>query len=73
MPCRVKTYDVFFCIGDFKKSAVKVNKDEDEYKLEYERLNQNNLFSTIKRNSILIIRLQFWFIIFDHFQNIKMI
>ena len=34
-----------YCIGEFKKSAIKVNK-------EYDRLKQNNLFSTIKRNDI---------------------
>ena len=44
---RVKTYDNLYCIGEFKKSAIKVNKDA---LLEYERLKQNDLFSTIKRN-----------------------
>ena len=34
-----------YCIGEFKKSAIKVNE-------EYDRLKQNNLFSTIKRNDI---------------------
>ena len=44
----VKTYDNFYCIGEFKKSAVKINKDA---LLEYERLKQNDLFSTVKRNA----------------------
>ena len=43
----VKTYDNLYCIGDFKKSAIKVNKDG---LLEYERLKQNDLFSSGKRN-----------------------
>ena len=46
---RVKTYDNLYCIGEFKKSAIKVNKDA---LLEYERLKQNDLFSTVKRNAI---------------------
>ena len=46
---RVKTYDNFYCIEEFKKSAIKVNKDA---LLEYERLKQNDLFSTVKRNAI---------------------
>ena len=46
---RVKTYDNLYRIGEFKKSAVKVNKDA---LLEYERLKQNDLFSIIKRNAI---------------------
>ena len=46
---RVKTYDNLYCIGEIKKFAVKVNKDA---LLEYERLKQNDLFSTIKRNAI---------------------
>ena len=45
----VKTYDNLYCIGEFKKSAIKVNKDA---LLEYERLKQNDLFSTIKGNAI---------------------
>ena len=32
---RVKTHDNRYCIGEFKKSAIKVNKDA---LLEYERL-----------------------------------
>ena len=47
---RVKTYDNLYCIGEFEKSAIKVNKDA---LLEYRRLKQNNLFPTIKRNFIL--------------------
>ena len=46
---RVKTYDNLYCIGEFKKSAVKVNKKALP---EYERLKQNDLFSTIKSNNI---------------------
>ena len=46
---RVKTYDNVYCIGEFKKSAINVNKDA---LLEYEHLKQNDLFSTIKRNAI---------------------
>ena len=46
---RVQTYDNLYCIGKFVKSAVKVNKDA---LLEYERLKQNDLFSSIKRNAI---------------------
>ena len=43
---RVKTYDNLYCIGEFKESAIKVNKDA---LLEYERLKENDLFSTLKR------------------------
>ena len=46
---RVKTYDNLYCIGEFKKSAIKVNKDA---MLEYKCLKQNDLFSTGKRNAI---------------------
>ena len=46
---RVQTYDNLYCIGKFVKSAVQVNKDA---LLEYERLKQNDLFSSIKRNAI---------------------
>ena len=46
---RVKTFDNLYCIAEFKKSAIKVNKDA---LLEYERLQQNDLFSRIKRNAI---------------------
>ena len=46
---RVETCDNLFCIGEFKKSAIKVNKDA---LLEYERLKQINLFSTVKANTI---------------------
>ena len=45
---RVKTCDNLYCLGEFKKSAVKVYKDA---LFEYERLKQNDLFSTIKRNN----------------------
>ena len=38
---RIKTYDNFDCIGEFKKSAIQVNKDA---LLEYERLKQNDYF-----------------------------
>ena len=43
---RVKTYDNLYCTGELKKSAIKVNKDA---LLEYERLKQNDLFSTVKK------------------------
>ena len=46
---RVKTYDNLYCIGEFKKCAIKVNEDA---LLEYERPKQNDLFSTITRNTI---------------------
>ena len=46
---KIKTYDNLYCIGEFKKSAIKVKKDA---LLEYERLEQNDLLSTIKRNSV---------------------
>ena len=45
----VKTYDNLYYIGEFKKSAIKANKDA---LIEHERLKQNDLFSTIKRNTI---------------------
>ena len=37
------------CVEEFKKSAIKVNKDA---LLEYERLKENDLFSTLKRSII---------------------
>ena len=43
---RVKTYDNLYCIREFKKSAIKVNKDA---LLEYERLKENDLFLMLKR------------------------
>ena len=46
---RVKTYDNLYCIAEFKKSVIKIDKDA---LLEYERLKQNDLFSTIKRNAL---------------------
>ena len=46
---RVKTYDNFYCIGEFKKSAIKVNKNA---LLEYERLKEIDLFSMLKRSII---------------------
>ena len=49
MLSRVKTFDNLYYIGEFKKSAIKANKDA---LFEYERLKQNDLFSTIKRNNI---------------------
>ena len=39
----------FFCVEEFKKSAIKVNKDA---LLKYERLKGNDLFSTLKRSII---------------------
>ena len=46
----MKAYDNLYCIGEFKKSTMKVNKD---VLLEHERLKHNGLFSKIKRNAIL--------------------
>ena len=46
---KVKTYDNLYCTAEFKKSAIKVNKDA---LLEYERLKQNDLLSKIKINAI---------------------
>ena len=46
---RVKTYGNLYCIGKLKKSAIKVNKDT---LLEYERLKEADLFSTIKGSAI---------------------
>ena len=43
---RVKIYDNLYCIGEFKKSTIKVNKDA---LLDYERLKENDLYSTLKR------------------------
>ena len=45
---RVKTYYNLYCIKEFKKSAIKVNKKALS---KYERLKQNDLFSTIKTNN----------------------
>ena len=45
---RVKAYSNLYCIREFKKSAIKVNKDAF---LEYECLKQNHLFSATKRNN----------------------
>ena len=46
---RAKSYDNLHFIREFKKSAIKVNKDT---LLEYEYMKQNDLFSTIERNNI---------------------
>ena len=46
---RVKTDDNLCCIGGFKKSTIKVNKNA---LLEYERLKENDLFSMLKRRII---------------------
>ena len=46
----VKTYDDRYCSGEFEKFVIKVNKDA---LLKYKRVEQNDLFSTIKRNFIL--------------------
>ena len=46
---KVKTFNNLYCIGEFKKSSVKVDK---EALSKYERLKQNDLFSTIKKNNI---------------------
>ena len=48
MLSRVKTYDNLYGIGEFKKSAIKVNKD---VLLEYERLRR----STISGDTITIL------------------
>ena len=45
----VKTYDNLYCVEKLKKSAIMVNNDE---LIEYKCLEQNDLFSTIKRNAI---------------------
>ena len=39
---------ILYCIGEFKKSVIKVNKDA---LLEYERLKQNDLYPKIKRKN----------------------
>ena len=46
---RVKTCDNLYCIEEFKKSPIKVNKDA---LLENECLKQSDLFSTVKRNAV---------------------
>ena len=46
---RVKTYYNLYCIKEFKKSAIKVNKKTLS---KYERLKQNDVFFTIKTNNI---------------------
>ena len=46
---KVKTYDNLYYTGEFKKFAIKVNKDA---LLEYERLKENDLFSAVKGNVI---------------------
>ena len=46
---RVKIYENLYCIGGFKKSAIKVNKDT---LLEYKHLKENDLFSMLKRSII---------------------
>ena len=66
----VKAYDNVYCIGEFKKSAIKVIIDT---LFEYEHLKQNDLFSTIKKIIRQTIQLQPLFIMHDHFQNIWMI
>ena len=48
MLSRVKTYENLYCIGEFNKSAIKVNRHA---LLAYERFKQSDLFSTIKRNA----------------------
>ena len=45
----VVTDDNLCCIGGFKKSTIKVNKNA---LLEYERLKENDLFSMLKRRII---------------------
>lgn len=46
---RVKaSYDRLYCMGEFEKSAIKINKDA---LLEYEGLKRNDLFTTIKRSA----------------------
>ena len=43
------TYNYLYCIGELRKSAIKVNKDT---LLKYERLKENDLFSTLKRSIV---------------------
>ena len=45
---RYKTFGHLYCTGEFRKPAIKVNKDT---LLEYEHLKQNYLLATIKRNT----------------------
>ena len=53
---RVKTYDKVYCVGEFSKFAIKVNKDA---LLEYEHLKQNNLFSPKKEMLFQAMQLQY--------------
>ena len=55
----VKSYDNLYCAGEFKKSTIKVNRDT---LIEYERLKQNDLFSTVKKTLFQMILSQFFFI-----------
>ena len=43
------TYNYLYCIRELRKSAIKVNKDT---LLKYERLKENDLFSTLKRSIV---------------------
>ena len=46
---RVRSFERLFCIGQFKKSAIKVNKDALE---EYERLKSNSIFDSVQNIDI---------------------
>ena len=46
---RVKTNNNLYCVGEFQKSSIKLNKDA---LFEYERLKENDSFSTLKRSII---------------------
>ena len=63
---RIRTYDNLYCIEEFKKSAIKVNKDA---LLKYGRLKQNDFFPQQKEMLFQAIQLQFLFIMLDHFQD----
>ena len=55
---RVKSYDNLYCTGEFKKSAIKVNKGA---LFEYERLKQNDLFSIVRKKPFRMILSLFFF------------
>ena len=63
---RIRTCDNLYCIEEFKKSAIKVNKDA---LLKYGRLKQNDFFPQQKEMLFQAIQLQFLFIMLDHFQD----
>ena len=63
---RVKFYDNLYCIEEFKKSVIKVNKDA---LLEQEHLKQNDLFSIIREMLFPVMQSQSLLIMCDHFQE----